>query len=159
MTGVSMNDSLRINFDPAFIEETVFLLMRAKQGDALYRDFCTQKEEIYQKDVSGDERDNAFKLLYEKYFCGLDLDDFFKNICKDFPHLYKPEIRIVVKRVWDKKHEEAELYVQPQQRTVYLGILVRRVLDLIFLVCFIVHAIRKTTLDVFDGFPNIASKF
>ena len=85
-----MNDSLRINFDPAFIEETVFLLMRAKQGDALYRDFCTQKEEIYQKDVSGDERDNAFKLLYEKYFCGLDLDDFFKKSSRPRSQKYFP---------------------------------------------------------------------
>ena len=117
--------------------------MRAKQEDKLFRDFCNEKEGIYQQDISNEERDKAFKVLYEKYFCGLGLEDFFKNICKDFPHLYKPEIRIVVKRVWDKKHEEAELYVQPHQKTVYLGILVRRILDLAFLESFLRHELMR----------------
>lgn len=138
-----MNDSPQINFDPTFIEEAVFLLMRIKQGDKLYKDFYNEKEEIYQKDISGDECDQAFKLFYEKYFCCLGLEDFFKNICKDFSHLYKPEIRVVVKRVWDKKQEEAELYVQPQQKTVYLGILVRRILDLNFLESFLRHELTR----------------
>ena len=167
MTGASMNDSLQIypvrelhsltvfsngiNFDLTFIEEAVFLLMRDKQGDNLYRDFCDEKERIYQQDISNEERDKAFKLLYEKYFCRLGLEDFFKNICKDFSHLHKPEIRVVVKRVWNKKHEEAELYVQPSasprgephQKTVYLGILVRRVLDLAFLESFLRHELTR----------------
>src|SRR3989338_4053529 len=138
-----MDNSLQINFDLTFIEEAVFLLMRAKQEDKLFRDFCNEKEGIYQQDISNEERDKAFKVLYEKYFCGLGLEDFFKNICKDFPHLYKPEIRIVVKRVWDKKHEEAELYVQPHQKTVYLGILVRRILDLAFLESFLRHELMR----------------
>ncbi len=138
-----MDDSLQINFDSTFIEEAVFLLMRTKQGDNLYRDFCNEKEEIYQKGISGDERDNAFKLLYKKYFCSLGLEDFLKNICKDFPYLHKPEIRVVVKRVWNKKQEEAELYVQPHQKTVYLGILVRRILDLYFLESFLRHEFTR----------------
>ena len=132
-----MNNSLQIDFDPTFVEEAVFLLMRTKQGDKLYRNFCNEKEEIYQKAVSSDEREGAFKLLYEKYFLILGLQDFLNNICKDFSQLHKPEIRVVVKRVWDKKHEEAELYVQPRQKTVYLGILVRRMLDLTFLESFL----------------------
>jgi len=138
-----MNNSLQIDFDSTFIEEAVFLLMRAKQEDKLFRDFCNEKEGIYQQDISNEERDKAFKVLYEKYFCGLGLEDFFKNICKDFSHLYKPEIRVVVKRVWDKKHEEAELYVQPHQKTVYLGILVRRILDLVFLESFLRHELMR----------------
>ncbi len=138
-----MNDSLQINFDPTFIEEAVFLLMRTKQADNLYRDFCNEKEEIYQKDISRDERDNAFKLLYRKYFLILGLQDFFNNICQDFPHIYKPATRVVVKRVWNKKHEEAELYVQPRQKTVYLGILVRRILDLPFLGSFLRHELTR----------------
>lgn len=138
-----MNDSLQIDFDSTFVEEAVFLLMRAKQAGELYRDFCNEKEEIYQKDVSGDERDKAFKLLYARYFCNLGLDDFFKNICRDFPHLFQREIRIVVKRVWNRKHEEAELYVQPHQKTVYLGILVRRMTDLIFLESFLRHELMR----------------
>lgn len=143
MTGASMNDPLQINFDPTFIEEAVFLLMRDGQGDNLFRDFCKEKEEIYQKDTAGDERDKAFKLFYGKYFCNLGLEDFFKNICEDFPHIYKPEVRVVVKRVWNRKHEEAELYVQPQQKTVYLGILVRRILDLAFLESFLRHELMR----------------
>src|SRR3989338_1153374 len=138
-----MDNSLQINFDLTFIEEAVFLSMRTKQGDKPYRDFCNEKEKIYQKDVSGDERDKAFKLLYDRYFCSLGLEDFFKNICKDFPLLSQPEIRVVVKRVWNRKHEEAELYVQPHQKTVYLGILVRRVLDLTFLESFLRHELVR----------------
>ncbi len=138
-----MKSYQHIDFDSTFIEEAVFLLMRAKQGDKLYKDFCDGKEEIYQKAISVDEREGAFKLLYEKYFLILGLRDFFNNICKDFPHLYEPEIRVVVKRVWDKKHEEAELYVQPHQKTVYLGILVRRVLDLTFLESFLRHELTR----------------
>src|SRR3989344_4320380 len=111
--------------------------------DDLYRDFCNEKEGIYQKDNFHNERDDAFKLLYKKYFLTLGLEDFFNNICKDFPHLYQPEIRTVVKRVWDKKHEEAELYVHPYQKTVYLGILVRRVLDLNFLESFLRHELMR----------------
>lgn len=131
------------DFDSTFIEEAVFLLMRSKQAEELYRDFCNEKEGIYQKTISTNERDNAFKLLYGKYFLSLSLEDFFNNICKDFPYLYKPEIRGVVKRVWNKKHEEAELYVQPHQKTVYLGILVRRILDLAFLESFLRHELMR----------------
>src|SRR3989338_837852 len=138
-----MDNALQINFDLTFIEEAVFLLMRTKQEDKLFRDFCNEKEEIYQKDVSGDERDRAFKLLYDMYFCSLGLEDFFKNICKDFPLLSQPEIRVVVKRVWNRKHEEAELYVQPHQKTVYLGILVRRMTDLTFLESFLRHELMR----------------
>lgn len=158
-----MNGSLQINLDPTFIEEAVFLLMRDKQGDGLYRDFCNEKEEIYRKNISGDERDNAFKLLYKKYFCNLGLEDFLKNICKDFPHLYKPEIRVVVKRVWNKKHEEAELYVQPsasprgepRQKTIYLGILVRRTLDLTFLGSFLRHELTRISDMLMSDFQYL----
>jgi len=143
MTGVSMNDSLQINFDSTFVEEAVFLLMRAAQGDKLFRDFCNEKDGIYQQDISNEDRDEAFKVLYKKYFCGLGLEGLFKNICKDFPNLYKPEIRVVVKRVWSKKQEEAELYVQPHQKTVYMGILVRRILDLTFLESFLRHELTR----------------
>src|SRR3989338_7975483 len=146
-----MDNALQINFDLTFIEEAVFLLMRTKQEDKLFRDFCNEKEEIYQKDVSGDERDRAFKLFYDRYFCSLGLEDFFKNICKDFPLLSQPEIRVVVKRVWNRKHEEAELYVQPHQKTVYLGILVHRVLDLTFLESFLRHElVRISDMLSFD---------
>lgn len=138
-----MNDPLQINFDPAFIEETVFLLMRDKPGDSLYRDFCKEKEEIYRDDIPSDERDSAFKALYGKYFYSLGLEDFFRNIYKDFPHLDNPEVRVVVKRVWNKKHEEAELYVQSGQKTVYLGILARRILDLPFLESFLRHELTR----------------
>ena len=138
-----MDNFLQINFDSPFIEEAVFLLMRAKQGDEIYRDFCNEKEEIYQKITSNDERDDAFKLFYEKYFRNLGLEDFFKNICKDYSYLDKPEIRIVVKRAWHKKHEEAELYVHPYQKTVCLGILVRRVLELDFLESFLRHELMR----------------
>ncbi len=158
-----MNDSLQINFGSTFIEEAVFLLMRTRQGDKLYKDFCNEKEEIYQKDVSGDERDQAFKLLYDRYFRNLGLEDFFKNICRDFPHLFQPEIRVVVKRVWNRKHEEAELYVQPHQKTVYLGILVRRMTDLIFLESFLRHELMRIsdmlTLDFqYSPHPALGGK-
>lgn len=138
-----MHDPLPINFDPAFVEEAVFLLMRTQPGDSLYRDFCDEKEKIYQKTVPADEREGAFKLLYGKYFRALGLEDFFKNICRDFSHLHTTEIRVVVKRVWHKKHEETELYVQPRQKTVYLGILVRRILDLAFLESFLRHELTR----------------
>ena len=55
-----MNDPLHINFDPTFIEEAVFLLMKTKQEDKLYRCFCNEKDKIYQQDLSRDERDAAF---------------------------------------------------------------------------------------------------
>jgi len=141
--GASMNNSLQINFDSTFIEEAVFLLMRAKQGDVFFTGFYNEKEEIYQKATSNEEREDAFKLLYERYFCTLGLEEFFLNICKDFPQLYKPETRVVVKRVWNKKREEAELYVHPHQKTVYLGILVRRMLDLVFLESFLRHELMR----------------
>ena len=138
-----MNDPLHINFDPTFIEEAVFLLMKTKQEDKLYRCFCNEKDKIYQQDLSRDERDAAFKLFYEKYFASLGLADFFKNIFQDFALLYKPEVQVVVKRVWHRKNEEAELYVQPQQKTVYLGILARRILDLAFLESFLRHELTR----------------
>ena len=138
-----MKNFLQINFDPTFIEETVFLLIRTKQGDNLYKNFFDEKDTIYQQDTSGDERDNAFKQFYKGYFFSLGLEDFFRNICQDFPHLYTPGIRVVVKRVWNRKQEEAELYVQPHQKTVYLGILAHRMMDLTFLESFLRHELMR----------------
>jgi len=138
-----MGESVQIDFDPTFIEEAVFLSMKTKQEDKPYRDFCNKKEEIYQKDVSRDDRDEAFNLFYDGYFHNLGLCDFFKNICKDFSHLSEPEIRIVIKRVWCRKHEDVELYVQPGQKTVYLGILARRITDLTFLETFLRHELMR----------------
>ncbi|OGX31052.1 MAG: hypothetical protein A2787_01260 [Omnitrophica WOR_2 bacterium RIFCSPHIGHO2_01_FULL_48_9] len=143
MTGVFMNDPLQINFDQTFVEETVFLLMKDRPEDKFFKDFYNEKEIIYQRSVSADERERAFRLLYKKYFCQLGLEGFFKNIFRDFPNLCKPEIRVVVKRVWNRKHEEAELYVRPHQRTVYLGILVRRTMDLNFLESFLRHELMR----------------
>ena len=138
-----MKDFFQIDFDSTFIEEAVFLFMRTKQGEKFFQDFYNEKEEIYQRSISGNERDKAFKLLYEKYFCSLGLEGYFKNIFRDFPDLYKPGIRVVVKRVWNRKHEESELYVQPHQKTVYFGILVRRILDLVFLESFLRHELTR----------------
>lgn len=138
-----MNDFPQIYLDPAFVEEAVFLLLRTQRGSGLYNDFCREKEEIYQGGAAGEERDKAFKPLYEKYFRALGLEDFFKNICKDFSYLYAPEIRVVVKRVWHKKHEETELYVQPHQKTGYLGVLVGRILDPAFLESSLRHELTR----------------
>lgn len=138
-----MKNSLQINFDSSFIEEAVFLLLRSNQRGNLYAEFCNEKDDIYRDDMPREEQEIAFKLLYEKYFRKLGQEEFFENICQNFPHLYQPEIRVVVKRVWAKKHEEAELYVQPRQKTVYLGILVRRILDLTFLESFLRHELTR----------------
>lgn len=136
-------------FDPSFVEEAVFLVIAGKNGkDPDVQSFHRERETVYQ-DNGGEDRDTAFQRLYEKYFDREGLKGFFTRLTGDFPLLNQPNLALFVKRVWSKKEEAAELYVQDDFKTIYIALMARRVLEPDFLSGFLRHELLRVS-DMLD---------
>ena len=141
-----------IQFDPAFIEESVFLFLKNKDKDTvLARRFHSEREKIYEQalyrsaaPVPGDapgtgqapppvDREKAFQDFYKDFFEKLELNKIFEDACREFPSLIGPRILIFIKKVWTKKEETSELYTRGGTKTVWLTLQALRILDCSFL--------------------------
>jgi len=139
-----------IEFDESFVEEAVFLIVKARgEFDDLGKAFHREREEFYRRDVPAKKRDNEFKGLYQKYFRLLGLQRIFENLIQGFPLLRPKDTVIFVKRVYERRQEESELYFQGRRKTVYFGLLARRVLDRFYLEAFLRHELLRVT-DMLD---------
>ncbi len=139
---------LNIQFDPFFVEEAVFLYAKAdvREKEALIRDFHREREELYNRNSTVEERNQFFKNFYENYFEKTGLKERFEKNILEFPLLLRSDVLIFVKRVWTKKDEEVELFNQDGQKTIYVGLQVIRVLDQTFLETFL----RRELMHISD---------
>ena len=115
-----------VKFESAFIEEAVFLTLQAleKGGErSLPQSFNAQKDLLYEKKL--DEK--AFHGFYENHFETLGLKAVFVNVISEFPLLGNSHARVIVRGVFSRKHEGAELYVDGELRTVVLGVQTTRI--------------------------------
>lgn len=144
---------LNIQFDPLFVEEAVFVYIKScmRTEKALISNFHNEREEIYNKEITAEERNRSFKNFYENYFEKAGLKERFEKMILEFPLLLRPDVLVFVKRVWTKKEEQVELFSQRGQKTIYIGLQVIRVLDTFFLETFLRHELMRMS-DMLD--PN-----
>lgn len=125
----------RMEFDPAFVEEAVFLILKWEEkagNDGLVKTFHDGKNQIYET-VFGETREEGFRTFYKVWFSKLGLGVIFERIVGEFPLLAGSEILVFVKRVFRQKDEGSELYVEDCAKTVLIGLQVIRILDRPFL--------------------------
>lgn len=137
-----------VKFESAFIEEAVFLTLQAleKSGErSLLQSFNAQKDLLYEKKL--DEK--AFHGFYENHFETLGLKAMFVNVISEFPLLGNSRARVIVRGVFSRKHEGAELYVDGELRTVVLGIQTTRILCHDSLRAFLRHELLRVS-DMLD---------
>ena len=127
-----MVDYPHLRFDSAFVEEAVFLKAKALgEGNPWTKTFHARRERLY------DSHEKDFQAFYEKCFMESGLREIFEGIVREFPPLSASGLSIFIRRVWTKKEEESELYVQGGVKTVYVGLQTLRVLDRFFLEAFL----------------------
>ena len=142
----------KVKFEPAFIEEAVFLNMKEKSGHAdepLTVSFHREREKIYSGNLIDQERDEAFQNLCEAYFAKIGLMAIFESIFSEFPLINRPDILIFVKKVWRKKEEEAELYARGNLKTVAIGVQATNSLNRSSLEAFLRHEMMHIS-DMLD---------
>jgi len=140
-----------IRFDPTFVEETVFLSVRAKgEGDALVESFHRDREKVYGIVPIPEEQETNFRHVYEQYFIQLSLHQPFQFAIHQFPLLRTSNVLIFIKKVCTQKEEESELYGQQEDKTVYVGLQAMRVLDDTFLNSFLCHEMMHIS-DMLDS--------
>ncbi len=146
--------SFNLQFDPSFIEETVFLYAKAcaYTEKALIDDFHQAREALYTKECPGEERDKDFQLLWADYFKKMGLRKTLENILMEFPLLSGPRIFIFIKRAWNKKQEDVELFARGEedQKRVCIGLQAARMLDKPFLETFLRHELTHIS-DMLDS--------
>ena len=123
--------SLNVVFESSFIEEAVFLASKYNNNEpksTVIQEFHKARESIYQNTITED-RDGAFERLYKKYFKKLGVNKVFENIFSDFPLLHQPDVTLFVKKVWSKKEEDTELFVEANVKTVCIALMVNRILQ------------------------------
>lgn len=128
----------RIEFEDSFVEETVFLAARYKDeaDGALTQNFHNDREKIYGstssplgQSLTEEDRNVSFQRLYREYFQKLGIKDMFERIVKDFPLLNQPGISLFVKKVWSKREEDTELYVDGHLKTICIALMANRILQ------------------------------
>lgn len=105
---------LEIRFDPAFVEEAVFLELKrvASLGEEeLQRRFREEWASLYEGRSSVEEREAAFQRLSGRYFKVLGLSELFARRFEEFPELSTPIEVALVRRVFSRKEERVEFYV------------------------------------------------
>src|SRR3989338_5612597 len=137
-----------VRFEAAFIEDGVFLAIRSyeKRGDfLLVQSFNAQKDLLYEKVAD----ETAFREFYESFFLQLGLNTIFENIISEYPLLTRQDARISVKRVFSRKHEGGELYVDGNLKTVVLNVQPDRLIEPEALQKFLRHELLRVT-DMLD---------
>lgn len=152
---------VEIRFDPALVEEAVFLELkrRAASGDHhKARAFHAQRSRLYSATGAVDEREARFRQLAERYFYELGFSELVTKRFGEFPLVAAHVQMATVQRVWSRKEERVELYVRPvplgrvsleASTTLLLGLQAARYLNRDELVAFLRHELMHTC-DMLD---------
>lgn len=142
----------RIEFDASFIEEAVFLTAKYKNEEtdnSVIQKFHNDREKIYQS-LTDENRNVSFQRLYNEYFQKLGIKDIFERIISDFPLLSQPNISFFVKKVWSKREEDTELYVDGDLKTVFIALTVNRILQSYSIQALLRHELLRIS-DMLDS--------
>src|SRR3989338_5276397 len=143
--------SLEIQFDPAWVEEAVFLELKRRRacGDRhMAAVFHAQRSSLYGASGAADERDARFQQLAERYFHALGFAELVTKRFDECPLVAALVQMARVQRVWSRKEERVELYVRPAppgrasieaSTTLLLGLQAARCLNRDELVAFLRH--------------------
>ncbi|MBI1992044.1 MAG: hypothetical protein HYS71_02225 [Candidatus Omnitrophica bacterium] len=149
--------SVELRFDPAFVEEAVFLELGRLAAAGLPDEalaqagahpmasaFHREREAVYS--LAEPQREAAFQQLAYRTFQALGLAELFTARLPEFPQVSERIELIIVRRVWNRKDEQVELYVaRPTRRvlevstTLFIGLQAARCLDRDRLVSFLRH--------------------
>lgn len=158
--GLRTGGGIELRFDPAFVEEAVFLefsRLLVSEAVEIAAVFHREREAVYGLADAG-QRDAAFQQLALRYFQSLGLAELFTARLEEFPRLSDRIELAVVRRVWSRKDEQVELYVgrPPEARlpveastTLFIGLQVSRCLDRGKLVAFLRHELMHVA-DMLD---------
>ena len=139
--------SVEIRFDPALIEEAVFLELRSREasGDGrLVEEFHAQRSRLY---GAADACEAKFRQLAERYFHELGLSALVTKRFEEFPLVAAQVQMATIQRVWSRKEERVELYMRPT--TLLLGLQAARYLNRDELVAFLRHELMHIS-DMLD---------
>ena len=153
---------VEIRFDPAFVEEAVFLELRRREaaGDHLTAQaFHAQRGALYD-DAGGKaaEREARFQQLAARSFQGLGFTELFAKRFEEFPLIGAQVPVALVQRAWSRKEERVELYVPSAPSglssaevspTLLIGLQVARCLNREPLVAFLRHELMHIA-DLLD---------
>ncbi len=142
--------SVEIRFDPALVEEAVFLELKRREasGDRrLAETFHAQRSRLYDATGAADEREARFRQLAERYFHDLGLLELVTTRFEECPLVAAQVQMATVQRVWSRKEERVELYMRPT--TLLLGLQAARYLNRDELVAFLRHELMQIS-DMLD---------
>ena len=108
--------SVEIRFDPALVEEAVFLELKRRRacGDRhMAAVFHAQRSSLYGASGAADERDARFQQLAEGYFHEQGLAELVTKRFEELPLVAALVQTTRVQRVWSRKEERVELYIRP----------------------------------------------
>ena len=153
--------AVELRFDPALVEEAVFLelnrLTTAAGSHQMAASFHREREAVYEL-PDAQQRDTAFQQLARRYFHMLGLAELFTERLSEFPHVSAHVELIVVRRAWNRKDEQVELYVgRPGEArptlhistTLFIGLQAIRCLDCGKLTAFLRHELMHV-VDMLD---------
>lgn len=103
---------LEIRFDPAWVEEVVFLELNrltVAGGRQAVSSFHRQREAVYELQ-DAQQRDTAFRQWAHRTFEALGLADLFRARLSEFPRVSARVELVVVRGVWSRRDEQVELY-------------------------------------------------
>ena len=156
---------VEIRFDPALVEEAVFLELKRREasGDRrLAETFHAQRSRLYGAAGAADEREARFRQLADRYFHELGCAELVTKRFEEFPLVAAQVQMATVQRVWSRKEERVELYVHPvphgrvsleASTTLLLGLQAARYLNRDELVAFLRHELMHIC-DMLD--PSFA---
>lgn len=152
---------VEIRFDPALVEEAVFLELKHREasGDRrMIEAFHAQRSRLYGAAVAAEEREAKFQQLAERCFHELGLSELVTRRFEEFP-LVAVQVQVAtVQRVWSRKEERVDLYVRsaPHGRAsieastmLLLGLQAARYLNRDELVAFLRHELMHIS-DMLD---------
>ncbi|MBI3088452.1 MAG: hypothetical protein HYY91_06210 [Candidatus Omnitrophica bacterium] len=166
--------AVELRFDPAFVEEAVFLELNRLTTAGSHQtvsSFHRAREAVYEL-PDAQQREAAFQQLARRYFQALRLSELFAERLSEFPRLSSRLELAVIRRVWDRKDEQVELYVgRPGEArpalevstTLLIGLQAVRCLDRGKLTAFLRHELMHVAdmLDpafVYDPHPAFAPR-
>jgi len=153
--------SVEIQFDPALVEEAVFLELKRREASGNRRiaeAFHAQRSSLYGATGPADEREARFQQLAARYFHELGLADLVTKRFEELPLVAGLVKTARVQRVFCRKEERVELYIRPvphgrasieASTTLLLGLQAARCLNRDELVAFLRHELMHIS-DMLD---------
>ncbi|MCG3177158.1 MAG: hypothetical protein MOGMAGMI_02126 [Candidatus Omnitrophica bacterium] len=108
-----------VGFEPSLLEEAVFLFTRQQEREGSIDrpgSLDNLREVLYEKG----EDEAGFRRFYQERFEGLGLGEMFRKILSQHPCLDRPDLSVCVRRVFSRKHEGSELYVDGPTKTAVI---------------------------------------